>query len=126
MNANRSVDFWETEEGRELENIDIPFEKGFYRITVIPPGSNNPNVTVQSTGWVTGGRSVTVQGELTKSRFTDYVYGTNIEELDVKDNPEIWWGTGDVVNGDLHTNGTLHIQGDPFLMEKSLIQGALR
>lgn len=125
LNANRSVDFWETEEGRELENIDIPFEKGFYRITVIPPGSNNPNVTVQSTGWVTGGRSVTVQGELTKSRFTDYVYGTNIEELDVKDNPEIWWGTGDVVNGDLHTNGTLHIQGRPVFNGKVTYSGGL-
>lgn len=114
LNANRSVDFWETAQSKSIENVDIPFEKGFYRIQVIPPGEGGLIVTVRSTGWVEGGRAVTVQGQLARTRFTDYVYGTNIEEMDGGSNPEIWWGNGDVVNGDLHTNGTLHIQGKPL------------
>lgn len=52
------------------------------------------------------GVSSNIEVILQRNSFGRYAYFTNIEPL-------IYFVTGDVVNGPLHTNGTLHIEGNP-------------
>lgn len=109
LNADR--DFYKSQESNELQNIDVAFESGFYRLTVIPPTTSNPVVTIRSTGWTKSHPDIkrTVEVTVNKKEFVQTLYGSG-REINDKGN-EVWWARGDVVDGSLHTNGSLYIDG---------------
>lgn len=95
-------------------NVDTPFQDGFYRLQVDPPTTEEPVVTIRSTGWPasdpTNRRSVEIT--VRKRQFVQTIYLSGEETM--SSGQTVWWITGDEVFGPLHTNGTLHIDGDPI------------
>lgn len=110
---NQDPYFFETVKSDNLENEEkIPFEDGYYKLEITPPATGGSVVTVKSTGWLPGKEPRTIEVEIARQTFANWVYGTNKEEI-ATTGEEIWWVDGDVVNGPLRTNGNLHINGDP-------------
>ncbi len=109
---NEDPEFYNTAKSQNLEDADkIPFENGYYKLEITPPPSGSSVVTVQSTGWVEGEAKRTIETEIARQTFSNWVYGTNKEEM--TDETKIWWTDDDVVDGPFRTNGDLHIDGDP-------------
>jgi hypothetical protein len=109
LNGNR--DFYKTTESDDLQKIDTAFESGFYRLTVSPPSTTTPIVTIRSTGWTKSRPDLrrTIEVSVHKREFVQNIYASG-KEVNDKDE-EVWWIQGDVVNGPLHTNGSLNING---------------
>ncbi|MFZ5897817.1 MAG: hypothetical protein ACOYU7_01305, partial [Bacillota bacterium] len=94
-------------------NVDTPFQDGFYRLQVDPPTTEEPVVTIRSTGWPasdpTNRRSVEIT--VRKRQFVQTIYLSGEERT--SSGETVWWITGDEVFGPLHTNGDLNIDGNP-------------
>lgn len=101
---------------------------GEYHLDVTPPSDEVPMVTVKSIGRVKDGAGAYVQRSITAQvrmkRFTDYVFMTDFEVVESSGN-ELWWKTGDVVDGPLHTNDDLHTDGTPLFKSKVTMAGVL-
>jgi|Wag4MinimDraft_13_1082653.scaffolds.fasta_scaffold03026_2 Tfp pilus assembly protein PilE len=122
---NEDHQFYKSDQSDDIVNSEsISFKDGFYSLEVSPPEENSPYVTVESTGWVANNKnqSRTIRVRVRKRQFTNFAYGTNSERSEA--GTEIWWATGDVVNGPLHTNGQLRIQGDPVFKGPVTYAGA--
>lgn len=111
---NEDHKFYESDQSEEIVNSErIAYKDGFYSLDVYPPEEGSPYVTVESTGWVANNQnqSRTISVKVRKRQFTNFAYGTNSERSQSGSN--IWWATGDVVNGPLHTNDQLRIKNNP-------------
>lgn len=110
---NEDPNFYITTEGIAMTGTDIAFEGGFYRLAIVPPAASNPVVTIQATGWPAAdpSRKRTIQTAASKRAFVQNVFSTQSEVT--PDNSNVWWVTGDIVNGPFHTNGNINIDGNP-------------
>lgn len=106
----------------------VSYGGGYYHLEVTPPSGDVALVTVRAEGRVknlSGGevaRAVKVQ--LRKRSFTNYVYLTDNETVEGTAS-KIWWISGDVANGPLHTNDDLHTSGQPHFTGSVTIVGHL-
>ncbi|MEW6276057.1 MAG: pilus assembly PilX N-terminal domain-containing protein [Bacillota bacterium] len=95
---------------------DVP--GGHYQLAIDDPATDRPVVTIRATGWPDrdpGNRS-TIAVEVHKRQFVQHIYLSGEEQT--PDGEEVWWITGDEAWGPLHTNGTLHIDGDPVFHDR--------
>lgn len=99
-------------------NSDITWRTGFNYSSFLG-GSGSLNVEDNSTNTSLGpfeillnangiydGTNSRIQVLMRRTSYSKFAYFTNIE-------PTIYFVTGDTIQGPLHTNGTLHISGDP-------------
>jgi hypothetical protein len=110
------------------DNRWLAYGRGAYHLEITPPSDNIPLVTVESTGRVRGPSGSYVERKITaqvkKRAFTNYIYLTDYEVIEATNN-YIWWITGDVVRGPLHTNDDLHTNGTPRFMKEVTMTGIL-
>ncbi|MDI6907395.1 MAG: hypothetical protein QMC81_07915 [Thermoanaerobacterales bacterium] len=106
---NEDSRFYETAESDALLNVDTPFQDGFYRLQIQKPTTDEPVVTITSTGWPANDPTNrrTIEVKVHKRQFVQQVYLSN------NDGSDIWWTSGEECRGPLHTNGTLRIQRRP-------------
>jgi hypothetical protein len=106
----------------------VAFGNGEYHLTITPPSDSVPMVTVKSTARIKTAsgaylqRSITAQVRMRK--FTDYIFMTDYEVVEGS-NDIIWWKTGDVVDGPLHTNDNLNTSGTPWFKSEVTMTGIL-
>lgn len=89
---------------------------GYYYITEQNNASGGASPTIATltcTGWLADdpNHPYTVQATLKKRAFTDNIYFTNVETL--VNGTDVYFTTGDTINGNLSTNGTIYINGSP-------------
>ena len=94
-----------------MQNTNTPFESaGYFRLTVDAPNSSSPYVIISSTGWANNSDiKRTVEVKLQKKEFVRNLITTNV-------GGDRFWYTnrfirGDVINGPLHMNGDLVVDG---------------
>ncbi|HNX27978.1 MAG TPA: hypothetical protein PKN87_01010 [Syntrophomonadaceae bacterium] len=97
--------FYNTEESEDLET-PTAFESGSYEIHITPPTAADPVVTIRSTGWAENYPDITktLEVRVYKREFVQNIYCSN-------DEGDAWWVQGDEIDGPVHTNGQLHIDG---------------
>lgn len=107
---NKDRKFYETTEGNAMQNVDKAFEDGYYRLEVTSPSVAQPVVTIRSTGWEKNSNiKRTIEVELHRKDFVQNLISSNT-------GGDLFWYTrrfirGDVINGPLHINGDLIING---------------
>jgi hypothetical protein len=89
---------------------------GYYYITEQNNASGGASPTIATltcTGWLADdpNHPYTVQATLKKRAFTDNIYFSNVETDAARD--IVNFTTGDTINGNLSTNGTIYIDGNP-------------
>jgi type II secretory pathway pseudopilin PulG len=99
--------FYESNEHDDFVSRTHTFENGRYQLQVTPPDREPGVVTICSTGWLDRDASNkrTVEVKVRQRQLSDYVFVTGGGKPD--SNERDWWISGDVVEGPLHTNGTL-------------------
>lgn len=121
--TGRSIEYFQARQARNIANsaadmavaelnTDYSWRDGFNNLSLMN-GSADVSLTAQgvfrllitSTGTYNG-ESVTVNVMMQRDPFSKYSYFTDIE-------PTIYFISGDTLNGPVHTNGTMHIQGSP-------------
>ena len=101
----------------EILNTPIPFEEGCYLLECLTPISS-PSlpalIKVRSTGWLKSAPELkrSVVAELRTPGYTTYMFLTG-DEVNPDTKEDVHWVNGDVVDGAFHTNGQIHIYGDP-------------
>lgn len=110
---NDSIDFYSTSESQQMQNKDMAFGKGYYRLEVIKPSDVDRFVTIKSTGWtkVEPDKKKTIEVKVRKKQFVHHVYVSD------SDGSNIWWTTGDESHGPYHTNETIRIQNKPVFYD---------
>lgn len=110
---NDDSKFYNTAKSNNLLNTNTAFENGYYRLGITKPGIGQPELTIVSTGWLASSPSIkkTIEVKIRKRQFVQNIYVSENEKMVNGD--IVWWVTGDTVNGPLHTNGNLNIQGSP-------------
>lgn len=105
---NDKPDFYSTEASEDMENTDIAFGDGFFRLSVTKPSNEDRFVTIKSTGWTKENPDIkkTIEVKIRKKQFVHHVYVSNREELN---GTKVYWGGSDKIYGPLHTNGDLNI-----------------
>ncbi len=108
LNNNRK--FYETPASTGMQNTDTTFNDGYYRLVVTSPSISNPVVTIRSTGWHKNSNiRRTVEVELHKKDFVqNLITANNGSDLFAYTRRFI---RGDVINGPLHINGDLIVNG---------------
>jgi hypothetical protein len=89
--------------------LDQPLSGGEYDVTATKTSGANPwlvEYTVVSTGTVDN-VARQVRAVLRQETFSQYVYFAN-------QSADIWFITGNRLDGRVHVNGTIHIDGDPW------------
>lgn len=102
---NDDNNFYNTQASADLED-PTAFESGYYEIHITAPTTVEPVVTISSTGWTKSTPDITktVEVKVYKRQFVQNIFCTN-------DEGDAWWVQGDEVNGPMHTNSQLHIDG---------------
>ncbi len=108
---NQDRFFYQTQESQDMTGVDIPFEDGYYRLSIQEPSIESPMVSIVSTGWHKNDPELTrtIEADVYKREFAQNVYCSNLETTG--DGELVWWVRGDEVRGPLHTNGNLNIDG---------------
>lgn len=107
---NKDRKFYETTTSDNMQIDNIAFNDGFYRLTVTPPSITNPVVTIRSTGWRKDSDiRRTVEVELHRKDFVQNLINANTGS-DLFEYTRRFM-RGDVVNGPLHINGNLIVNG---------------
>lgn len=87
---------------------------GDYVVEIVPDSTHStptrPAFTIRSTGSASG-KSRTVEIDVVPQTFGDFLYFTD-NELS-SSGATIWFVSPDFINGPMHTNGQMHIWGDP-------------
>jgi hypothetical protein len=87
---------------------------GGYLVEIVPDSIHStptrPAFTIRSTGDIDG-RMRTVEVDVVPQTFGDFLYFTD-DELS-SSGATIWFVSPDYINGPMHTNGQMHIWGDP-------------
>jgi len=88
---------------------------GTYSVTIEPDPGNPANsrkyYTIVSQATV-GGKTRTLERDVMTQSFAQFIYFTEDEHLPGSVTP-VWFATGDRLDGALHTNGQIHIMGNP-------------
>lgn len=95
------------------------FQDGYYHLEV-SENTGTTGVTVESTGRLQQGDITvtrTVRTIISKRSFTKYIYFTDHEVVE-KTGDKIWFTTGDIIQGPLHSNDYIHISGAPVFKQK--------
>ncbi len=110
---NDDVNFYSTTESTDMQNVDIPFMDGFYRLEVSKPSDTDRFITIKSTGFTKSNPEIkkTVEAKIRKKQFVHYVYVSN------SDGTNIWWTTGDESHGPYHTNKDFRIEKKPVFYD---------
>ncbi|MFZ5591843.1 MAG: hypothetical protein ACOY81_08585 [Bacillota bacterium] len=110
----------ESEKGPEEARlgVDTPYRNGYYRLAVQVPTVERPVVTIYSTGWAADDpdNRCTLEVQVHKRQFVQQVFLTNAETF--PNGEKVYWISGDVVRGPLHTNGSLYISGSPEFFDR--------
>jgi len=97
--------------GAAPETLDA----GSYHVTISPdvgnPASSRKYYTIRSVGTF-GGRARTLERRVMTQSYAQFIYFTEIERPPNTSTP-VWFCSADYIDGDLHTNGQIHIFGDP-------------
>lgn len=101
------------------------FEDGRFRLEITPPSTEDPVVTIRSTGWLAREPSNqrTVEVRVHRREFVQYVSMT--QEQTSPDGEPVYWFTGEHIWGPLHTNGTLRIWGSPTFHDRVTYSGSI-
>ncbi|MFQ5575196.1 MAG: DUF4900 domain-containing protein, partial [Terriglobia bacterium] len=100
----------------------VDFEGGQYHLEIDPPDEGDSVIAVEATGKVETLKSKrTIRVEIRKKSFLSYLYFTDAERGE--SGSEIWWTSGDVVHGPLHTNGDMRITGRPAFEDMVTMAG---
>ncbi len=110
---NDDVNYYSRQESIDMQNIDISFQDGYYKLEVTKPSDIDRFITIKSTGWTKSNPSIkrTIEAKIRKKQFVHHVYVSDNE------GSNIWWTTGDESHGPYHTNGDLRIQGRPVFFD---------
>ncbi len=97
--------------GAEPETLDV----GTYDVTITPdignPASSRKYFTIRSVGTFNG-RSRTLERRVMTQSYAQFIYFTEVERPPGTYTP-VWFCSADDIDGDLHTNGQIHIFGNP-------------
>jgi hypothetical protein len=89
---------------------------GTYYATILPdpanPGMSRKYYTITSTATVGSATRTVVRDVMTQS-FAQFIYFTEDEHLPGSVTP-VWFCSADEIDGAIHTNGQIHIMGDPL------------
>ncbi|MBD3368591.1 MAG: hypothetical protein GF405_10555 [Candidatus Eisenbacteria bacterium] len=89
---------------------------GTYYTTILPdasnPGMSRKYYTITSTATVDS-ETRTVEREVMTQSFAQFIYFTEEEHLPGSVTP-VWFCSADAIDGAIHTNGQVHIMGDPL------------
>ncbi len=101
---NDNVNYYSTQESIDMQNIDIPFMDGYYRLEVTKPSDTDRFITIKSTGWTKDNPDIkrTLEAKIRKKQFVHHVYVSD------NDGNSIWWTSGDESHGPYHTNRNLY------------------
>lgn len=107
---NKDFDFYKTEASDNMQKKNINFEEGYYCLEIDNPTSESPYISIRSTGGVINSNiRRTVEVQLAKRSFLNNVITSNVGS------DKFWYTNrfirGDVINGPLHMNGDLVIDG---------------
>ncbi len=107
---NKDRKFYDTTASNDMQNTNTAFNDGFYRLVVTNPSISNPVVTIRSTGWQKDSDiRRTVEVELHRKDFVQNLITANTgSDLFAYTRRFI---RGDVINGPLHINGDLRVNG---------------
>ena len=107
---NKDRKFYETSTSTAMQNVDTAFNDGYYRLVVTNPSVSNPVFTLRSTGWRKNSDiRRTVEVELHRRDFVQNLITANTgSDLFAYTRRFI---RGDVINGPLHINGDLIVNG---------------
>lgn len=86
---------------------------GYYQLFITPPSTEEPVVTITSTGWTVSDPSNkrSIEVKIHKRTFTNYVDFSG--DMKTVDGDKIYWGDGEHAKGPVFTNGTLRTIGKP-------------
>jgi len=123
---NDDVEFYNTLESEKLQNTDISFEDGFYRLEITIPDDDDRFVTIKSTGWTADNPNIkrTISVKIRKKQFVHHVYVSDSEYIKVNDwfgneyKDYIYWTTGDESHGPYHSNDVIAIDGNPVFYDE--------
>ncbi|MGJ0848607.1 hypothetical protein ACR77J_18210 [Tissierella praeacuta] len=117
---NDNVEFYSTQESKNMMNKDISFQDGFYRLEVKKPEDKDRFVTIKSTGWTRENPHIkrTIVARVRKKQFVHHVYVSD-------DDGTAWWTSGDESIGPLHTNKDIRIQKKPIFYDTVSYAGKL-
>lgn len=87
---------------------------GTYHVEIVPDSAHStptrPAFTIRSAGDATG-KTRTLEVDVVPQTFGDFLYFTDDERS--SSGSTIWFVSPDYINGPMHTNGQIHIWGDP-------------
>ena len=89
---------------------------GTYAVVIQPDVANSGRsqkmYTIRSTGTV-GSKSRTLTRDVTTQSFAQFIYFTDLECMAGTGTP-IWFMSHDYLDGPIHSNGHIHVMGDPY------------
>jgi len=97
------------------------YKDGQYHLTVTDIGGGIPGVDISSTGQISYKNSTgapvnierTIKARIQKKSFAHYIYFTDSEA------GSIWFITGDILRGPVHSNDQIKISGSPVFEQKA-------
>jgi len=126
--AERAISWLEKQEGPP-NTIPAPFDGsvdieglggGYYNIMIVPDFSTaefQREYVITCTAHSGDSESRrTVETRVKVESFAGFAYFSDIEEMD--NGTKIWFRTGDVIGGKLHSNDLIHISGEPLFLGK--------
>lgn len=107
---NEDFDFYTTQASDNMQNVDIAFEEGFYRLSIETPSGEAPYVTIRSTGWLQNSDiKRTIEVQFQKRSFLKNLINSSVGS------DRYWYNNrfirGDIINGPLHINADLITNG---------------
>jgi len=126
--AERAISWLEKQEGPP-NSIPSPFDGsvdieglggGYYNVKIVPDFSTaefQREYVITSTAHSGDSESRrTVETKVKVESFAGFAYFSDIEEMD--NETKIWFRTGDVIGGKIHSNDLIHISGEPLFLGK--------
>lgn len=93
-----------------IDNLEIDMMGGTGKVEIESMSNFRSRMHVKITGEIEkygGDKAITtIDAVFNRKPFSIYAYFTDIE-------PEIWFGSDDIINGPVHTNGQFHMRGSP-------------
>ena len=110
---NDNVNFYLTQESKDMLNKPIEYGDGFYALDITIPSDSERYVTIKSTGWSKKSPEVkkTINVQVQKKQFVHHVYVSQQETM--PPNTPVSFGGQDKLYGPVHTNGTLSTINNP-------------
>lgn len=117
------VNYVHSAQGQDGQGNDrwVDFQGGQYHLEVTALPAETPGAIVESTGRIPNGSNGyitrTIRARIVKKSFVNYLYLTDHEIVEGSGSL-IWFITGDVIHGPLHSNDVINIYGNPVFEKK--------